>query len=168
MYFILLIRDYFNSLERIDKITDIGIPSILTIILGGIMLYFKGDYTGIFESSLTFVSVLVGFSITSIAVITSSSNEALDNLKTKKSNLIIGGHVTSMFQMFFTNLAYSVLVGILLIMYSFISMILVKSGIIYFFMYIVSIFSIFHLLMVNINNITFFYMAFFDSNTKNQ
>lgn len=168
MQFKYIIRNYWRSLSTRDIIIDFGFPLFVTLtIIIGVMIKCELDLVPHdYNSNLSFISILVGFSITSIAVLASSDNRSLKRLKELKSKLVVSRRRKSIFHSFLTSLAYSVVVGLFLLLLNYLGKSIESINIyIKIVFYLINIYLILHLLMVSIRNISFFYFTFFNQDS---
>lgn len=161
--FLFAIADYFKTLSRRIVIYEIILPLLLSGVVFCILLFDKGTsqvqtYT---ENVLPLLGVLVGFSITIITILTTSSSKNILKIQKYKTGVIIGGKERTLFDTLLINFTYSVIIEIILIIihlfYPFVLEILtIPQGLKYLVFALVFAILI-HILLLNIRNLTDFY-----------
>lgn len=169
--YLVLINDYVLSLKK-GIWFDIVSPLIIAIILTSLSYYdcLKMDKTFI-SNTLKLLGVLAGFSMTSIAILTSAKNKSIDKLKAKLTDTIVDGEEISLFRQLYILISYSVLICLITITINMLSYLIPWHKL--FDKTFISIlkgsnmFLILHILFLNIRNITSLYFFFFDETNKN-
>lgn len=164
--YLILINDYVFTLKK-DVWFDIMIPCVIATVIG---ICLKNDYIVVDKSFLTNIlsvlGILAGFSITSITILTSTSNNSIVELKRRLTGIIIDGVSISIFRKLYILISYSVLVCLFAIILNTIGYLIpITKFFIKTFVSIikaVDVFIILHIFFVNIRNITSLYFLFFN------
>lgn len=163
--FFLLISDYFKTINRRLFIYELLFPILIGISVWG-LLYFGTNTKCLGEfrnNTIALLGVLVGFSITIITILTTSSSKNVDEIKIKKTDYKIGGKVQSLYNVLLINFTYSVVVEVVLIIINLIYPIILANFTVNQNVKIVGfavVFcSIMHVLLLTIRNITDFYLT---------
>lgn len=160
--FLILISDYFKTLTKRVVIYEWIIP--LLIGLGTFFLfYFKGapTITDNFNNNvIRLLAVLVGFSITIITILTTGHSRNLEEIKAKKTKIVISKEPISLFRLLVINFTYSVIVEVSLILVCLLyPFILDKIELPYLTKYVgfsIVMILIVHILLLTIRNLTDF------------
>lgn len=167
--FLLPIGHYFSTLRENEVIFDWIIP----IIIGAIGFVFgllfnisldKSNSIEFFKTIITLLSILVGFSITSLTIISSTSKltGTLMNVPTDRK---IGNTTVNLYQLMNINFIFALFSEILTIILNLGAVLLASSNIIFDIRYInliilFNLILISHIFLINIRNITNFYFVF--------
>lgn len=161
--FILLILDYFRTLNKRILIYEVIIPNLI-----GLLVFFllKKQETFLLcndfrKSTLPLLGVLVGFSITIITILTTGHSRNLEEIRKKMTQFKIGSKQITLFQLLVINFTYSVVIEVFLIIldliYPFISRSLDINDTIKIVGFSVYVSLIIHILLLTIRNMTDFY-----------
>lgn len=160
--YILLIFDYFKTLTKRIFIFEWVLPLVvtLTILILNCKLEFSA-YNTFKDNSINILGVLLGFSIAIITIITTGSGQNLENIKKKITGFKINKNALTLYDLILINFTYSVIVEIFIIV-SCLTMPLISSVVslsnntkIAF--YSVLVFSVLHILLLTLRNLTDFY-----------
>lgn len=156
------IEHYFKVIKKNEASFDLVLPIIITLV-GCIVLYrYKGiisedDVKGLLGTIITLLSILVGFTITSIAILTTTG----ENLK-QETNRKIGSKVINLHQLstiFFIFALFSEIVTLMInlsaLVLIYYNMQLVTSHL--NIIVAVNILLVSHILFINVRNVTNFY-----------
>lgn len=168
--FLILIFDYFRTLNKRYVIYEIVIPAFIAVFIFYI-LFVNNQITACSafrESSLTLLGVLVGFSITIITILSTSHSRNLEEIKTVKTDVKIGNETISLFRLLIINFTYSVVIEIFLIIVNLIYPLFSNnfeiSHVTKYIGFSIDVFLIIHVLLLTIRNMTDFYFIL----TKNK
>jgi len=158
--YILLIIDYYKTLNKRLVLYEICIPLLISI-----GLYFVINVTnlslcvGFIKKSLPLLGILVGFSITIITILTTSHSRNIENIKNIKTKLKRGNDRITVYNLLIINFTYSVIIEIFLIIiqliYPFFAGFLGLNWKINGFIF--SVYLLIHVLLLTIRNLTDFY-----------
>jgi hypothetical protein len=167
----ILIDDYLSASKKYFFF-DWVIPSIIVIVQACFLfnvINFNDSYIG---QCMTLLGILAGFNTTAISVLTTTSNNNIEKLKSTKINKWINGRQITLFQDLYIHISYSVLASFILIII-FLSGLTFSVGE-YFgntFKNILGLLSelfLLNILFLNIRNITSLYFSFFQNqNSQN-
>lgn len=166
--FLILVFHYFALLNRREVVYEWVIPGILTTgaalvanfcgfcIDTGFLKQFVGALINLF-------AILVGFTITAVAVFVTIDMAKNDFLSKASSRYIFGGPIT-WYHFIYLNLVYAIVVGVILLGLSLGSLLLltIDSGKLSVAIFCVLTFGTAHLLLLSMRNITNLYFAFFE------
>lgn len=167
--FFILILDYFRTLTRRVVIYEIVIPTV-TLICIFLVLHFKGNVSYADElrnNLIALLGILIGFSITIITILITSTSGNIAAIQKRKTQHTIGSRKVSVFDLLLVNFTYSVVVEIFLVVVLLIYPIILTN---YDFPSVVKkvVFSILfgiviHILLLTIRNLTDFYLILMKS-----
>ncbi len=164
--FLFPILDYLKTLELREGTYDLGIPVYVTLILYFNLAPITADQKSIIGSAIALLAILIGFSITSITVLSTSSGEAIKLLKEKKSKRMISKKPISLFQLLHIGFTYALIIEILTLASILTFSVLLRCNVssplcsgLYFF----NIFLLIHIILINLRNTTNFYFVLFKS-----
>lgn len=169
--FLLLIGDYFKTLNRRSVVFEWLLPFVLACFT----YYHLGDDVKIFElarklndTSITLLGILVGFSITVIAILNTSNSKNIEEIRERETEYKVGGRKISLFQLVLINMTYSVVIEILYLIFSLCIILFWGHFGIYSMKTILcaNLFFVLHILFLNIRNITGFYFVLFKNQKK--
>lgn len=164
--YLILINDYLFTLKK-NVYFDIFLPFFTSIILGLLLINNQLNFDKNFVANLTTVlGILAGFNVTAITILTSTNNKTIEELKEKKTGIMVDGLEVSFFRKLYILISYSILICLVTIIFNTIGY-LIKWE--YFIsqskisiLKIVDIFLILHIFFVNIRNITSLYFLYFN------
>jgi hypothetical protein len=159
--------DYFKTIKKNEVLYEIIIPLFSAIVVTIIchLLGFSIHVLGKLRDLLcTTLSILIGFTITCLTVLVTSDNAAINKLKTEKTDFrIIGGQVITLYRwiliMFSYLLISQVILLILIFLFAFINKVF-NNYLLASILLSISIYSILHILLLLIRNITNLYCTF--------
>ena len=162
--FFVLIFDYFRSLSIRIAIYELIMPLIFTIIYA-----FIADLPSLTSevnplqkvpelnsNAITILGIFVGFSIAMFTILVTSSNKNIENIKQWKTEVVISNEQISLYKLLLINISYSVLISSLLLIIDIIFMIFTNQA--NKIINSINIMFISHVLLLNIRNITDFYL----------
>jgi len=164
--YLILINDYIYTLKK-DVWFDIVAPFLISCFIGiclynNIALVDKSFLTNI----LSVLGILAGFSITSITILTSTTNNSIIELKRRLTGIVIDGVAISIFRKLYILISYSVLICLFAIILNTIGYLIpvtklfIKS--IVCILKALDVFVVLHIFFVNIRNISSLYFLFFN------
>jgi hypothetical protein len=160
--YILLIFDYFRTLTKRIFIFEWVLPLIITLtILFLNCKYEFSAYKNFKDNSVSIIGVLLGFSIAIITIITTGSGQNLENIKKKITKFKINKDALTLYDLILINFTYSVIIEIFIIVGCLV-MPLVSSVVSFsnntkIIFYSILVFSVLHILLVTLRNLTDFY-----------
>ena len=163
--FMFPIRDYFATLEIYEFIFDIIIPIIAST---AFYLFLSKEINS--EKIITFIgyiinllAILIGFSITSVTIISSESSNKFDALRQINANRLLSGRKISLHQLILINYIFVIIVEFTTLVYNVIYYLLWMSSCLVCdnrILLTISIYLLLHIILLNIRNITNFYFIF--------
>jgi len=167
--FLLPIRHYFSTLNKNESIFDLIIPVIFGAVGFAIGLIFnisidKNDSVEFFKTLITLLSILIGFSITSLTIIASTSKLA-DTLMSVQTERKIGYTTINLYQLMNITFIFALFSEIFTLVLNLCAVLLVFSNMTSEIRYInliilIDVVLISHVFLINIRNITNFYFVF--------
>lgn len=127
--FLILISDYYKTVDRRVFIYEWGIPFFIAIFIL-VLLFFNGttsSYQTYNTNLVRLFAVLVGFSITIITILTTGQSKNLEEIKKNIIDVRINGKKISLFRFLIINFTYTVIIEILLIIFCLISPIIIEN-----------------------------------------
>jgi hypothetical protein len=169
--FLYPITDYFRTLKRNEAYFELAMPLICAIlvnlfILTNINLEKLGSFIGYI---INFLAILVGFSITAVTILSSESGQRFEILRKMETDRKIGNKPIHGYQLILITFIYVILVEFFTLAYNLIYYLSWMNGIfISYYKIIISIniFLMFHVIALNIRNITNFYFIFWKLDNK--
>lgn len=164
--YLILINDYLFTLKK-NVYFDIFFPFCMSLIIWFLLTRNLLNFDKNFVINLTTVlGILAGFNVTAITILTSTNNNTIDELKEKKTGIIVDGLEVSFFRKLYILISYSILICLITIILNTIGY-LIKWE--YFIdndkinvLKMIDIFLILHIFFVNIRNITSLYFLYFN------
>lgn len=173
--FLLPIKHYFSTLNKNETVFDLLIPVILGIIgfaIGVSLNVFidKDNSIEFFKTLITLLSILVGFSITSLTIIASTS-KLTDTLMSVSTERKIGYTKINLYQLMNITFIFALFSEIFTLILNLCAVLLVSSNIILDIKWIniiilIDIILIAHIFLMNIRNVTNFYFVFHKASGK--
>lgn len=162
--FILLIADYFWTISKRVFIFEWLFPFLIGI--GIFMLLFFGGSTSatiVFkDNAINLLGILVGFSITIITILTTGQGRNLDEIKNKKTKIVINERQITLFRLLLINFTYSVIMEVALIIVCLIYPLLIENidfnRHLKYIGFSFLVFLILHIMLLTIRNLTDFYL----------
>lgn len=162
--FLLIVLDYFKTLKKKSVVVyEWIVPLILTLACVYIADVRNTELFRIFkESSINVIGVLLGFSIAVITILTTGSGENLEGIRRRETGIIIKNRVIMLYDLLLINFTYSVVLEVVLIISCLITPLINQIFIFSFesklIFYSLMIFLVLHILLLNLRNITDFYL----------
>ena len=151
--FLQLVKDYFATLRKNEFLFEWGIPMVVSVIF-----YFSKTNLQGFSIIINVLAILIGFSITTIAILSSSKN--MNKLKEILSERKIGGQRITLYQLMMITFSFMLFIEIFLLFYNLILKFFTIS--IHFrILYSLNIFFITQILLLNLRNMTNIYFISF-------
>lgn len=172
--FFILIFDYFRSLSFRIAVYELILPVIFTTSYIFIVdpPYLKTQINSLQNipelnsNAITILGIFVGFSIAMFTILTTSSNRNIENIKQWKTDTIISNEQISLYRLLLINISYSVLISSLLIIIDILFIIFTNKA--NKTINSINIMFISHVLLLNIRNITDFYLVITKNSNSNQ
>lgn len=163
--FLILINDYILTVRK-NAIFDIIIPLLLAIVCGYLISQGLLNIDKSFLSNiLSVLGIIAGFSVTAVALLSTTDSVNVNRLKEKKTGITVDGLEISVFRRFYILISYSVLISFIAILINTISYLIPWSKLISFNWIIIlkalNLWMIFHIFFINIRNITSLYFVYF-------
>ena len=103
LYFewLILIIDYFKSIELKERVFDVFVPLGIGIIISTTCMFCgKVEFAtkGLADVLISLISILIGFSVMLVTLLLTSSGNGVDELKKRKSDIKIHNKEISLFQ----------------------------------------------------------------------
>jgi len=158
------IRDYFEIIKKRELVYEFIIPIIMSVLFYTFifqLIPIKGisGYVTNFMSLLVNVfAILVGFTITAIAIFTSVDHKKIELLSKMNERKISGKCVTN-YRFIYVNLIYSAFASIVMLIFtlsSFILMLLIQERVLLALL----IAGTLHVLLLSLRNVTTIYFTF--------
>lgn len=121
LYFewLILIIDYFKSIELKERAFDVFVPLGSGIIISTTCMFCgKVEFAtkGLADVLISLISILIGFSVMLVTLLLTSSGNGVDELKKRKSDIKIHNKEISLFQKLHIQFAFSLISEILLLL----------------------------------------------------
>lgn len=147
--FLIIIFDYVRFLKFNQAVYEIFIPLILSILLFFIE---HSVFEEFLKSSITFISILVGFTIAAVAILLTSNLKSIEQSKHVNSSYKdYSGKPVTIFMLYLINFFYCILVGFFIFVFDVVALVFsVKNDI----FYAIILFFTIHVLLVIIRNLT--------------
>lgn len=163
--YLFLVLDYFRTLKWKYFIYEWFVPLIIST---GIYFILKDkDISDLsdefFNSSVSLLGVLVGFSITVITILVTTSSANIDEIKKTYTEYKIGKDFITLFKLFLINLTYSVVAEITILIFNLILPVVSNrlGNTSLTVLMVLDILLIVHILLLTIRNMTDFYFILF-------
>jgi len=162
------IRDYLSILTWKEAFFDLIIPLIVAIvsycfIFNCANIDKLATFTGLV---INFLAILIGFSITSLTILSSESGNSFETLKKYDSKRNIGNKPITGYQLILITFICVILVEFITLAYNLTYYLLWVNGFLTSYVRIIiaiNIFLMLHIIMLNIRNITNFFFIFWKS-----
>ena len=163
--FIFPIKDYFKTITPNEKVFDLLIPIILSV-LGYIYIFPKITGESIYNFSgylINSLAILIGFTITCLTVLITSNNNNVALMKSQYTRRKIYNKHITLFQLILLSFSYALIMEILTLLYNFIFLIIYSSLDLYCkkIIFGINIFLVLHIIALNIRNTTNLYLIHF-------
>ncbi|OXG09194.1 hypothetical protein BC749_101686 [Flavobacterium araucananum] len=164
--YLILISDYLFTLKK-NIYFDVVFPFALSLVLGIFLIFnFLNFDKNFIVNATTVLGILAGFNMTAITILTSTNNETVQELKEKKTDIIIDGLEVSFFRKLYILISYSVLICLITIIVNTIGYLISWDKICEIktlkILKTIDLFLILHIFFVNIRNITSLYFLYFN------
>lgn len=161
--FILLLRDYFKTLNKRNFILEWFIPFFVG--LGVFLINRKNikidDQLKNLSTNITsLLGVLIGFSIAVITLLVTTNSKNIEEIKTKLTSYFVGNKNLTLFDLLLINYTYSVVVEVFLTIFNLIIPSMIefdKSSCMLNIINSLNIFLVSHILLLTVRNTTSFY-----------
>jgi hypothetical protein len=171
--FIYPIFDYFRTIKRRELLYEIVSPIIITTILfllfgQRLTIYIISNFNGYVVNLL---AILIGFSITCITILVGSDNCVIKEMKEKQIDRRIGKEHISLFRLILVTFSYSIIIEIITLTFVLILILFFSSpssanlkqtipSTENFIFAMVTFFLMVHIILLNLRNISNFYLVF--------
>ena len=160
--FIILIFDYFKTLNSRIVVYEIIIPLIVSILVFFSLLLGKNTSVCFTfgKNALTLLGILLGFSITIITILTTGNSKNLVAIQKKQTKHSIGTTKVTLFNLLLINFTYSVVLEIIfvLLLYPFVLANFSISLISKIIVFSILTGGVIHVLLLTMRNLTDFYL----------
>ena len=162
--FIILIFDYFKTLNSRIVVYEIIIPLIVSILVFFSLLFGKNTSVCFTfgKNALTLLGILLGFSITIITILTTGNSKNLVAIQKKQTKHSIGTTKVTLFNLLLINFTYSVVLEIIfiivLLLYPFVLANFTISLISKIIVFSILTGGVIHVLLLTMRNLTGFYL----------
>lgn len=165
--FLIPIKDFFATLNKKEFSFLFIIPFIFTAVLN-LFIFYEVDLKDLFQNLgniINLLAILIGFSITGLAILASGGSENLNLLrKTNSREKKLDGKPVDLYKLLLNNFTYAVILELFTLgfnlLFSFIySATLFKNSVSIF--YTIDCFLIIHIILLNIKNVTNIYFSLF-------
>lgn len=158
--FVILIWDYLKTLNGRKVFYEILIPLIPIIITIFSFSEKLNIFKEIVNTSIDIIGILLGFSIATITIFITGNGKNIDEMKSTKTNIIIGEKSISLYRLILINFGYSIVIEILFILLYIVTPLFcnISSMIV---IYSIMVYMIIHVLLVTLRNMTDFYLIMF-------
>ncbi|HMN16343.1 MAG TPA: hypothetical protein PKD03_01895 [Ignavibacteriaceae bacterium] len=166
------IFDYFTIIRRDEFLFEWITPIVLSFIL--ILWGFKSISIEIVKEFngyiINFLAILIGFSITCITILVGSESDSIKTLKEKHCQRSIEKREITLYQLILISFSYAIIIEIVTLAYVLIFILVcdptisvdgnITSNNTYRYLTIGTVFLLFHIILLNLRNITNFYFVF--------
>jgi hypothetical protein len=163
--FLYPITDYFRTLKWKEAYFELAFPLLIAILAYCLSITtFNFDKLGSFIGYIiNFLAILIGFSITAVTILSSESGRRFEMLQRTETKRNIGKKPISTYQLILITFIYVILVEFFTLAYNLAYYLFLMNTLFqsYYRLIIgINIFLMFHVIMLNIRNITNFYFIF--------
>lgn len=163
--FLILIFDYFKSLNRRNVIFEWVLPLIIVALIIFLNIYNNYNFEIFFkfrELSLNILGVLLGISIAIITILVTGGGKNLEQIKNIETTVIINKKLISLYELLLINFSYTIVIEIFIILSCLVLPLFTKfillGNEIKIALYGLLVFLTTQILLVTIRNITDFYL----------
>lgn len=163
LQFLVVISDYFRSISK----EVFRYEWLLPIMIALVIVLFSKDENQILllklcSDAVTLLGVLIAFSIATVTILVTSTSANVVEIKSVSTKYTIGTKVLSLFDLLHVNFTYAIIIEIVTVVISIVIAYtkMIDSHIIVYklsFLFLLSL--LFHILLLNIRNITDFYFV---------
>lgn len=159
------IKDYFITLKKNEFVFEWIIPLILALTF---YFFFTSNLDKYLESTpimINVLAILVGFSIATITILSTTESKNIKGLKKVLSERKLGGKHLNLYQLLLITFSYILIIEISLLVFNLLlNFFSITNNYLIFFC--INIFFIIHILFLNLRNITNIYFVFFRQTVK--
>ncbi|TDS28033.1 hypothetical protein [Halanaerobium congolense] len=162
------IIDYFKTLKSNEKNTEIILPIIMSLMISIIYFYFNLSNTALSHLRNILpatISILIGFSMTSLTIIVTSNNDSIKTLKDEYTdNRKIVSSVITLYQWLIIMYIHAIISEIFLLIFIFFSAFLLQIGKIPYLadvLLFIQISLLLHIFLVLLRNVANMYFIFY-------
>jgi len=162
------IAHYFSTIKKMEFFTEIVIPILLTIPF--VFLFSNAKNYGISKFTnfiFTFSAIMIGFSITTITLLTTSSNENIEETKANETDRKLYGSKITLYQITLIKFTYCLFVEFLVLALNLGFVLFYHLSCLKYYVNIYYLFNIFflsHIIILSYLNITHLYYIFIKKN----
>lgn len=163
--FLILIYDYFKSLNKRNIMFEWVVPFIIMILVIFLNICNNYNFEVFFkfkESSLNILGVLLGISIAIITILVTGGGKNLEQIRNVKTPVRINNKQVSLYELLLINFSYTIVIEIFVILSCLVLPLFTKFILfpneIKIILYGVLVFLTIQILLVTIRNITDFYL----------
>lgn len=158
--FLQLVKDYFVTLKKKELFFEWFIPLII-----GLIFYFfsninNNELHNFIPTIVNVLAILVGFSIATITILSTTSSQNVNNLKKIISDRKIGNKQINLYQLIMITFSFILFIEIILLIFNLL-ICLFSISLYYKILFGINIFFMLHILLLNIRNITNIYFIFY-------
>lgn len=163
------IKDYYKSSEKREKIFDMGVPLIISIIVMLVCIFTdkSGDVSNELANPLfQLTSVLIGFSIMLVTILMTSGGSGIEELKNRTIKKELYNENISLFQKLHIQFIYSLMAEVILLLIIMLFYFLHTSMEVYAFddlFLLIFVYDILNILFSLIRGITNIYFSFYNN-----
>jgi len=171
MLFLVPVRDYLFTLGRREWVMEIVLPLIVTAGIAKI-LSVDAAAAGLQDlrgAVINLLAIFVGFSITSLTCLVSSSNASIKSAKSRVTEHKIGNQAVTFFQYIHLTLSYSIIAQLLLLLLNVVALCArldVASKEVAWFVALLNALFLLHVFAVNLRNVAYIYFLFWSHPEK--
>ena len=166
---IVLIKNYYSTLEPGESNYEIVIPLGLSIVVSSIYGYVGATLSGLLKLRDLLpatLAILIGFTIACIAVLASSEANNIKILKDEltEKRTITDGSIVSLYQWVLTLFCYELFIQTALLLFTFFVAFIIRVFNNYIFMSVllfVEVSLLLHIIFLLVRCVTYIYLAFF-------
>lgn len=165
------VKDYWVTLKLKEITFDWILPTILSLLSYFVILQntkFE-DLTNFNGYVINFLAILIGFSITCLTILSTSSNENVSLLKSYEIDRKIGNKRISLYQFIFITFSFALIMELVTLVFDLVYFLYYSSKepkTHYDFYYAVNTLLMYHIICLNIRNVTNFYHIFWKDLSK--
>ena len=161
--FLILINDYILTVKK-NAFFDIVLPLLLAALCGYLISQDLLNINKSFLSNiLSVLGIIAGFSVTAVALLSTTDSTNVDRLKKIKTGITVDGLEISIFRRFYILISYSVLISFIAILLNIMGYLIPWSKFLSMNWIIIfkclNLWMIFHIFFINIRNITSLYFV---------
>lgn len=164
------IRHYFKTLNRYEFRYEILLPLVISLLF--YFFFLKDGSFGISKFTnfiFTFIAILIGFSITTITLLTASSNRNIEGTQAYETDRKLGKNRLSLYQLTLVTFTYCLFMEFVILLFNLSFVLLFHlfplNGRVNIY-YAINIFLIAHVILLLYRNITCLYFIFIKDDHK--